>query len=93
MSVYPGNNYTYITGAATTVIGGSSLRRVNLNGIAINKTLTGTLTIKSGATTIGVFAIGTSPAQYWGSTNGTEVADLQIVNSATEDVTILWNNL
>ena len=91
----PGNNYTYISTATTTVIGAPApgIRRVNLMGIFINKTTVGTVTIKSGATTVGVFAIGTTPNTYWLVDEGTEVADLQIVTSGIDDVTISWNNL
>lgn len=89
----PGNNYTYISTNTTTVIGGSSLRRVNLTGIGINKTLAGTVTVKSGATTIGILAIGTLAGNYWLTDDGVEVADLQIVTSASDDVTVFWNNL
>ena len=96
--MYPGNNFTYISTNTTTVIGGTvasgGIRRVNLQGIFINKTLTGTLTVKSGATTIGIFAIGTATGTYWLSSGfGIEVADLQIVTSAADDITIGWNNM
>lgn len=89
----PGCNYTYISTNATTVIGPSTLRRINLLGININKTLTGTVTVKSGATTIGAFAIGTVVNQYWYTDCGIEIADLQIVTSASDDVTVFWENL
>ena len=87
------NNYTYISTATTTVVSGTVIKRVNLAGIFINKTLTGTVTVKAGATTIGIFAIGTVPNTYWYTKDGIEVADLQIVTSAGDDVTIGWNNL
>ena len=91
----PGNNYTYINSAATTVIGAPApgIRRVNVAGIFINKTTVGTVTIKTGATTIGVFAIGTVPNTYWFTDDGVEVADLQIVTSGADDITVSWNNL
>ena len=94
----PGSNYTYITTAATTVIGPATAaigpRRINLISIAVNKILTGTVTIKSGATTIGVLAASAPIGNYWlKSSGGTEVADLQIVNGSTEDVTVFWDNL
>lgn len=91
----PGNNYTYINTATTTVVGGSAsgIRRVNVMGIFINKTLTGTVSVQSGATVVGSFAIGTVPNTYWITDNGTEVANLQIVTSAADDLTISWNNL
>lgn len=62
-------------------------------GIFINKALTGTVSVQSGATVIGSFAIGTVPNTYWITDNGTEVANLQIVTSAADDLTISWNNL
>jgi hypothetical protein len=90
------SNYTYITGAATTVIGPAAGtgtgRRIALTGIAINKALTGTLTIKSGATTLGQFAAGTAPGILWDVIGGVEIPDLQIVTSATEDITVFWTN-
>ena len=91
----PGNNYTYINSATTTVIGGSAagIRRVNVMAIFVNKTTTGTITIKSGATTIGVIGVGEKANAYWLTDNGVEVADLQIVTSAADDVTVAWNNL
>jgi hypothetical protein len=95
------SNYTYISSGTTTVIGPiagtTSLpttgRRIALVGIGINKTLTGTVTVKSGATTIGVLAIGTLAGIYWDTVFGIEIADLQIITSAADDVTVFWNNL
>jgi len=92
----PGNNYTYISTNTTTIIGGSTsgIRRVNLCSILVNKTLTGTVTVKSGTTTIGIIAIGSLAGTYWLTSGfGVEVADLQIVTSASDDVTITWNNI
>lgn len=97
-----GSNYTYITTATTTVIGPAAGtiglpttgRRINLLGIQVNKTLTGTLTVKTGATTIGIHAIGTTPNVYWWTgEGGIEIADLQIVTSATDDITVFWSNM
>lgn len=88
-----GNNYTYINTIATTVIGPTALRRVNIMGIFINKTLTGTFIVKAGATTMGSFAIGTTPNSYWITESGIEVADLQVITSAADDITLVWNNL
>ena len=89
----PGNNYTYLTPSATTVVGAASLRRVNLMGIMVNKTLVGTVTVKAGATTIGVLAIGERSGAYWITDNGIEVNDLQFILSGADDVTVAWNNL
>ena len=86
-------NYQYISTATTTVIGAAAYRRISLLGIAINKTLVGTVTIKSGATTIGVLAIGTLAETYWNVYGGVEINDLQIVTSAADDVTVFFTNL
>lgn len=97
-----GSQYTYITAAATTIIGPAAStfalpttgRRLNILGLGINKTLVGTMTVKSGATTIGSFAVGTAPNVFWWTAEGgIEVYDPQIVTTATEDITIFWNNL
>lgn len=96
-----GSNYTYISTGTTTVIGPalSTLssptagRRINLLGIAINKVNTGTITVKSGSTTIGIIAVGAPIGTYWYNTEtGVEVFDLQIVTSAADDVTVFWSN-
>lgn len=86
------NTYKYITGAATTTFAGETTRTV-VGAININKTTIGTVTIKAGTTTIGIFAAGTTPRQYWGTTNGTEVESLTIVNSAAEDITVFYRNI
>lgn len=88
------NNYKNITTAATTVFAptGGLLRTV-LGAININKTLTGTITIKSGSTTIGVIAATTPAGEYWYSNTGTLIEDLQIVNGSTEDVTVFYRNI
>ncbi len=87
------NNYTYITGAATTVVTGIDITRTLLHAININKTLVGTLTIKSDTTTIGIFAPGTLPGCYWRSEHGVLIPSLTIVNSNSEDVTVVWSNI
>ena len=88
-----GGNYQYISTATTTVIGAASLRRINLLSIFINKTTTGTVTVRSGTTVIGVFAIGTTPNTYWLTDAGVEIQDMQVVTSAADDVTVAYNNL
>jgi len=87
------NNYTYITTGTSTTINGTTVARVSLKGICINKTLTGTLTVKAGATTIGAFAIGTLPDTYWNIPFGTEIENLVITTSAADDVTIFCSNI
>lgn len=93
----PGSNYTYITTAATTVIGPATSavgpRRINLLGIQINKTLTGNVTVKAGSTTIGILQSNAVPGMHWYPDEGVEVADLQITNASNEDLTVFWNNL
>lgn len=97
-----GANYTYISTGTTTVIGPllgtgalpTTSRRINLLGIQVNKTLTGTVTVKSGATTIGIMAIGaTANVYWWTGEGGIEIADLQIVTSASDDLTVFWTNM
>ena len=87
------NNYTYINTATITVVGPINNRRINVMGIFVNKTTTGTITIRSGATAIGVMAIGTTPNTYWLTDDGVQIMDLQIVTSAADDVTVAWNNI
>lgn len=95
------SNYTAITTGTTTIIGPAAGtialpttgRRINLVGIAVNTTLTGTMVVKSGSTTIASYAIGTVPGMYLQTTFGTEVFDLQITTSAADSITVLWNNL
>lgn len=89
----PGSNYTYITTATTTSIFGTAIKRVNLLGISVNKATTGTISVQSGSTVIGVIAASSAAGMYFLSSFGVEVASLTIVNSATEDFTVFWNNL
>ena len=89
------NNYTYkyITTAATATFAGE-MKKVVLGAINVNKVLTGTVTIRTGTTVIGVLPISTPIGQYWFSgDNGTLIPDLQIVNSATEDITVFYKNI
>ncbi len=88
-----GNTYKYITTASTYNLFGTEVKKVVVHGIEINKTLSGTLTIRAGATVIGIFAAGTLPGSYWISTNGIQVESANIVNSATEDVTVIYTNI
>lgn len=86
------NTYKYITGAATTTFAGE-LSKTCLGSININKALTGTLTVKAGATTIAVFPIATPSGQYWYSEAGTLIDTLSMVNSASEDITVFYKNI
>lgn len=90
------NGYKYITAAATTTFKSTETKRVILHGIEINKTMTGTLTIKSGGgsgTIIGVIAATTIPGSYWLSPMGVEIEDLAMINGSTEDITVFFTNI
>ena len=86
------NTYKYITSANTYTLAGET-KRIALGAVNINKTLNGTLTLKAGSTTIGVFAAGTLPGEYLYSSNGTEIEDLKFVNTSTEDVLVFYRNI
>lgn len=90
------NGYKYITTAATTLLAGLETNRVILNAIQINKTLAGTLTIRSGGgsgTIIGVIAVGSIPGTYWITTDGIEIENPAFTNTNTEDITIMYGNI
>lgn len=90
------NSYKYITTGATTLFGSTETQRVIVDSIQVNKTTTGTLTIKSGGgsgTTIGIIAIGALQGGYWQSIYGTEIEGFTIINSATEDITVFYRNI
>lgn len=89
------NNYKYITGAATTTVAGLETKRVIIECIQINKTMTGTLIIKASGgsgTTIGVIAATTIPGTYWQTASGIEVENPAFINGSSEDITIFWRN-
>ncbi len=88
-----GNTYKYITTATTTNLFGNEVNKVVLHGIEVNKILTGTLTIKAGATIIGVLAAATPIGSYWISTNGIQIESANITNTSTEDVTVIYTNI
>lgn len=72
-----------LTGSGTTTIGS-----VFLMGIFINKALTGTLTVNESGTAVGAFAIATTPGSYHILPNGGRYANLTLVLSAGDDVTV-----
>jgi len=86
------NSYKNITSATTTTFAGET-KRVILASININQTTTGTVTIKAGTTTIGIIAAGKTAGQLWHTTMGTEIEDLQIVNTQPEDITVMYRNI
>ena len=86
------NTFKYIVAAATTTFAGETARVV-LGAININKILTGTVTIKSGNTTLGIIAAGAPQGEYWYTTTGTEIESLTIVTNAVEDITVFYRNI
>lgn len=88
-----GNTYKHITTAGTYNLFGNEMKKVVLHGIEINKPLTGTITVKAGSTTIGIIAAATPAGSYWISTNGIQIESCNIVNSSTEDVTVIYTNI
>lgn len=87
------NTFKYITTGATTTFAGNETKRVVVDSIQINKITTGTLTLKTGSTTIGIVAIGCPQGPIWQSIYGVEIEDFQITNSATEDITVFYRNI
>ncbi len=88
-----GNTYKYITTLGTYTLYGTEVRKTVIHGIQINQILGGTLTVKAGTVTIGIFAAGTLPGSYWISTNGINVESGTIVTSHDEDVTVIYTNI
>ena len=87
------NTYKYITGAATTTFAGNELTKVILHGISVNKAVTGTITVKSGSTILGVIAAGSAAGMYFHSECGVYIESLTIVNGSTEDFTVFYQNI
>lgn len=75
---------TKCTASGTTTKG-----QVVLGSLNINKTLVGTVDIQEGATSLAQFAVGTPPGQYFYDDSGSGFANLQIVLSGADNVTIL----
>ena len=84
-------NYTYITTGATTVI---NKGRTVLEFIIVNKALTGTVKIIDGSAgttaNVGILTNGTTAPLGTVQYNIICNNGLSIVNSATEDLTIVW---
>lgn len=76
------SNVIKLTGTGTT-----TLNSVLMFGIAINKTLTGTLTVNENAVAVAQFAIGTVPGTYHTVPNGVRYSKLTLVLSAGDDCT------
>lgn len=73
------SNAKALAGSATTTFGS-----VFLTGITVGATTTGTITIKEGANTILVLAIGTPAGDYCNVPNGVRYGNLTIVLSAND---------
>jgi hypothetical protein len=65
----------------------TTLKSCFLYGICINKVLTGTVTIKDSAATVGTIAASTAAGMYHAIPNGVRYAALTIVLSGADDVT------
>lgn len=72
-----------LTGSGTTTIGSAFLY-----AICINKALVGTLTINESASAVGAFAATTVPGSYHILPSGGRYANLTIVLSGADDVTV-----
>lgn len=88
------NSYTYIHTASNNLLAGAEMKRVIIECININKTLVGTVTIKSdgaSGTTIGVLAVGTLAGTYWQTAMGVAVQDPCVITSSnSDDVTVFY---
>lgn len=73
------SNPKALGGTATTTFGS-----VFLMGITIGATLTGTITIKEGTTTILALAIGTPAGDYCNVPNGVRYTSLTVILSAND---------
>lgn len=65
--------------------------RGQLGAICVNKTLTGTVTIKETSTTLGTLAAGSLAGNYWFTPgDGVTFANLVVTLSGADDVTALF---
>jgi hypothetical protein len=76
------SNVIQLTGSATTTFGS-----VVMYGVSVNKTLSGTMTIKESGTAVATFAATTPPGTYHLIPHGVRYAALTIVLSAGDDCT------
>lgn len=76
------SNPKQLTASSTTTIGSCLLY-----GIAVNKTLTGSLTINESGTPVATFAVGTPVGMYHIAAHGVRYTLLTLVLSAADDVT------
>jgi hypothetical protein len=91
MAAFPTSSAVQVTTAATTTI--NKNQPCLLMGICVNKALTGTVTVADGTSTIAVLTNGTTAplGMTLNTPGGIPIASLTVVNSATEDFTILYS--
>lgn len=77
------SNPKKLTGSGTTTFGS-----VLLYGVSVNAPLTGTVAIKESGTAVGTLAASTAAGTYHAIPNGVRYANLTIVLSAGDDVTV-----
>ncbi len=91
MAAFPKYTYAHYTAATGTVVKASVGTLASVN---INKALTGTVTVKDGATTIAVFTNGTTAplgSILFGGGGGVQFGSLNVsMTTAAEDVTICF---
>ena len=90
-----GKNYTYITSGATTQIATCGANgSVVLERVVVNKALTGTVKLIDNVTgtTANIATLTNGTTAPLGSVEYgiTLTSGLRVVNSATEDITIIW---
>jgi hypothetical protein len=71
------------TASGTTTIGSCILF-----GVSVNKTTTGTITVQESSSSVGAFAASTPVGMYYSTATGTRFANLEVVLSTTDNVTI-----
>lgn len=88
MAAFPKYTYKHITTGSNLIKNGTG----TLASLAINKATTGTITISDGANVIGIIAIGAAAQNFvYGIGGGVQFGQqLQIVLSATEDITVIY---
>lgn len=91
MAAFPKYTYAHYTAATGSVVKPTV---GTLAGITVNKALTGTVTLKDGATTIAVLTNGTTApigSVLFGGGGGVQFGSLNVsLTTAAEDITIIF---
>ena len=91
MAAFPKYTYAHYTAATGAVVKAGV---GTLAAVTVNKALTGTVTLKDGATTIAVFTNGTTAplgSVLFGGAGGVQFASLNVsLTTAAEDITIVF---